>query len=43
MVGPSYKENNRLFSGEGEIEEKKMTKKQTESMGKPSWPLSDLS
>ena len=32
MVGPSYKENERLISGVGEREEKSKKKKQTQSL-----------
>ena len=38
MVGPSYKENKRLISGEEEREEKKAD---SESMEATSWSLSD--
>ena len=44
MVSPSYKENERLISGEGEKEEKIRGKTaDIESTAAGNWPLKDLS
>ena len=44
MVGPSYKENETLISGEGDREEKKSSddKADNESREIASWSMSDL-
>ena len=40
MVGPSYKENEKLISWEGEWEKKKDQKADSESTEATGWPLS---
>ena len=40
MVGPTYNENERIISGEGEREKKVYEKSDIESTGKARWPLS---